>query len=77
MHVFPITKVSSDDSSEDLSEIIGYQALSEDGKVLSTGESIEETTEKALAAMFLDESNPAPKKLLNPRLLTKWANVTK
>lgn len=64
MHIFPVTKASFEENDEYISEIIGYRAVSSDGRrVLATGESVEEATEKALVAMYLDESNPTLKKI--------------
>ena len=70
MHVFPIT---SDESDENISEILGYQVLDAKGVVLAKGETEEEAKEKALLAMFFTESNgDNPKKIkLDPKLFKK------
>ena len=70
MHVFPIT---SDESDENISEILGYQVLDAKGVVLAKAETEAEAREKALLAMYLDESNEdnSKKIKLDPKLFKK------
>lgn len=73
MHIFPITKVSSGEFDEDITEILGYKVVSPDGKVLGTGEDEEEALQAALAVSYLAESNEdnSRKIKLDPKLFRK------
>ena len=86
MEIFTITETFWDESKEELidtGKVIGYRATTPTGKTLAEGETIEEATEKALTVMYLNESNPAPKKLklghgvFNPKMSPRPASVAK
>lgn len=73
MNVFPIFKEDFEDNNELVNEILGYQVVDSKGMVISKGETPAEATERALAIMYLNESNPKTKIKLNKRIFIKKA----
>ncbi|OGZ65184.1 MAG: hypothetical protein A3C50_03015 [Candidatus Staskawiczbacteria bacterium RIFCSPHIGHO2_02_FULL_43_16] len=71
MNIFPI-KACEDNQDEAFSEILGFQVLDSNGRILATGENEEEARNAALTALFLSESNPISKKVkLGHKLISK------